>query len=98
LRKESDIMDREVVDGANYTANNLNQYTQVGATNYTYDGNGNLSNDGVFAYTYDYENRLITAVGHYAEVYRAGAYAAFSTRAVVVQTVRKVTAALKGGL
>ena len=45
-----------------YTANNLNQYSAVGAVNPTYDNNGNLTNDGTFKYTYDSENRLISAV------------------------------------
>jgi RHS repeat-associated protein len=44
-----------------YTANNLNQYTAVGAVTPTYDGNGNLTSDGTFSYGYDAENRLISA-------------------------------------
>ena len=45
----------------NYTANSLNQYTQVGGATYAYDSNGNLTSDGTFTYTYDYENRLTSA-------------------------------------
>lgn len=45
-----------------YSANNMNQYTNVGGTSYTYDANGNLTSDGTNSYTYDYENRLIQAV------------------------------------
>jgi RHS repeat-associated protein len=41
-----------------YTANPLNQYTQVGATPFTYDPNGNLTHDGVQTATYDAANRL----------------------------------------
>src|SRR3984957_15381897 len=46
-----------------YTANNLNQYTTVGAVSPSYDGNGNLTYDGTFTYGYDAENRLISASG-----------------------------------
>ncbi|MFH1440584.1 MAG: RHS repeat-associated core domain-containing protein [Candidatus Omnitrophota bacterium] len=46
---------------AAYSANNLNQYTQIGPSPLTYDSNGNLINDSVNSYTYDYENRLISA-------------------------------------
>lgn len=47
-----------------YTANNLNQYTQVGDTTYAFDLDGNLIRedlaDGSWtAYTYNDENRLI---------------------------------------
>ena len=46
-----------------YTANNMNQYTQVGDTTYTFDLDGNLVHedrvDGSWtAYTYNDENRL----------------------------------------
>ena len=41
-----------------YTANNLDQYSAVGAVTPTYDGNGNLTFDGTFTYGYDAENRL----------------------------------------
>ncbi len=41
-----------------YTANNLDQYTAVGAVSPTYDGNGNLTFDGTFTYGYDAESRL----------------------------------------
>lgn len=52
-----------VVTGSttSYTANSLNQYTQVGAATYTNDDNGNLVNDGTWTYTYNYENRLTQA-------------------------------------
>lgn len=46
---------------ATYSANNMNQYTDVGGTAYTYDANGNLTSDGTNSYIYDYENRLISA-------------------------------------
>jgi len=46
-----------------YTANNLDQYTAVGAVTPTYDGNGNLTFDGTFTYSYDAESRLISASG-----------------------------------
>jgi RHS repeat-associated protein len=46
-----------------YTANNLDQYTAIGAVNPTYDGNGNLTFDGTFTYGYDAESRLISASG-----------------------------------
>ncbi len=47
----------------NYTANQLNQYTQAGGVTYTYDADGNLISEtgpsGTTTYTYDIENRLI---------------------------------------
>lgn len=46
-----------------YAANNLNQYTTIGAVTPTYDGNGNLTFDGTFTYGYDAENRLVSASG-----------------------------------
>ncbi|MFO1114448.1 MAG: RHS repeat-associated core domain-containing protein [Beijerinckiaceae bacterium] len=45
----------------NYSVNNLDQYTAVGAITPTYDGNGSLTFDGVFTYGYDAESRLISA-------------------------------------
>ena len=51
-----------------YTANNLNQYTQVGRdapiappVAFSYDADGNMTNDGRFTYTFDAENRLVSA-------------------------------------
>lgn len=41
-----------------YTANNLSQYSLVGAVTPTYDGNGNLTYDGTLTYCYDAESRL----------------------------------------
>ena len=41
-----------------YSANELNQYTEVSSTDYQYDLNGNLTDDGNQLYEYDYENRL----------------------------------------
>ena len=46
-----------------YSANNLNQYTAVGAVTPSYDGNGDLTYDGTFSYGYDAENRLVSASG-----------------------------------
>jgi RHS repeat-associated protein len=46
-----------------YTANRLNQYTDIGGVTYSYDANGNLTSDGATTYTYDAENRLISASG-----------------------------------
>ncbi len=49
-----------------YTTNNLNQYTSVGAATYTYDTDGNLisktQGGNTWSYSYDSENRLIGAV------------------------------------
>ncbi len=42
-----------------YTANGLNQYTQVSGTNYCSDANGNLIWDGTYVYIYDAENRMV---------------------------------------
>jgi RHS repeat-associated protein len=42
-----------------YTANALNQYTQVAGVAFTYDANGNLTNDGKQTYRYDAQNRLL---------------------------------------
>ena len=56
---------RTVVNGetAEYTTNNMNQYTQVGDTTYEFDADGNLiretSPEGTTTYTYDDENRLV---------------------------------------
>ena len=41
-----------------YSANELNQYTEVSSTDYQYDLNGNLTDDGNQLYEYDFENRL----------------------------------------
>jgi len=54
-----------------YTANALNQYTQItngGLRTLSYDLDGNLTNDGVFAYTWDAENRLISASSNGTEI------------------------------
>lgn len=42
-----------------YTANALNQYTQVAGVAFTYDANGNLTSDGKQTYRYDAQNRLL---------------------------------------
>ncbi|MBX3629676.1 MAG: DUF4347 domain-containing protein [Nitrosomonas sp.] len=58
---------RVVEDGVEtlYTANALNQYTQVGGATFTYDDDGNMTSrtdsTGTTTYTYDLDNRL-TAV------------------------------------
>ena len=44
-----------------YTANQLNQYTAIGATNPTYDADGNLTSNGTWTYSWNGENRLRTA-------------------------------------
>ena len=44
-----------------YTANQLSQYTAIGATNPTYDADGNLTSNGTWTYTWNGENRLRTA-------------------------------------
>ena len=55
---------RVVEDGVEmlYTANALNQYTQVGDATFTYDADGNMTSradsDGTTTYTYDLDNRL----------------------------------------
>ncbi len=53
-----------VVSGTttNYTRNNLNQYSAVGAATYTYV-KGNLTNDGAKTYAYDLENQLLSITG-----------------------------------
>jgi len=56
------IYDPSIPLQAEYTSNNLNQYTSVAGVTYTYDGNGNLASDGTDTYAYDAENRLISAV------------------------------------
>ena len=53
------VGNRVTADGTSYVKNNLNQYSQVGATAFIYDAKGNLANDGPNGYTYDEENRLI---------------------------------------
>ena len=42
-----------------YTANALNQYTQVAGVAFAYDANGNLTNDGKQTYRYDAQNRML---------------------------------------
>jgi len=51
-----------------YSANGLNQYSNVGGASFGYDSNGNLTSDGSTntIYTYDSENRLLTASTHSA--------------------------------
>ena len=55
---------RVVEDGVEtlYTANALNQYTQVGDATFTYDADGNMTSrtdpSGTTTYTYDLDNRL----------------------------------------
>jgi len=44
-----------------YTANELNQYTQVGDFTPSYDGNGNLAAMGEWLYQYDALNRITSA-------------------------------------
>ncbi|QEG41240.1 CARDB domain-containing protein [Roseimaritima ulvae] len=55
-----------------YTANNLNQYVDVGGATYTYDADGNLIShtvDGVvWTYVYDSENRLVRTESDTGEV------------------------------
>lgn len=50
-----------------YVANNLNQYTTVGASNYSYDADGNLvaqsDASGTTTYSYNPENRLTSVDG-----------------------------------
>src|SRR5262249_15849778 len=43
-----------------YSANRLNEYTDVGGARLAYDRNGNLTSDGGSSYTYDAQNRLIS--------------------------------------
>jgi RHS repeat-associated protein len=45
-----------------YTANNINEYTNVGGVTYSYDPNGNLLSDGINTYTYDSLNNLTSIV------------------------------------
>ena len=45
-----------------YTANALNQYTEVADVNLTYDPAGNMTYDGSNSYYYDTDNRLIKVV------------------------------------
>lgn len=45
----------------NYSANGLNQYTNIGGVTTSHDANGNMTDDGVSTYAYDVENRLISA-------------------------------------
>lgn len=59
-----------------YTANNLNQYIQVGSTNYVFDADGNLiqeiTSQGTNTFTYNDENRLTAvhnALGDWQYVY-----------------------------
>lgn len=57
-----------------YTANNLNQYTNVNlggnAQSLTYDKNGNLTFDGKQTLAYDLENRLVSVDNEAKALYR----------------------------
>jgi RHS repeat-associated protein len=46
-----------------YTANGLNELTNVGGTTYSNDGRGNLTSDGSRTLAYDLENHLLSVVG-----------------------------------
>lgn len=45
----------------NYTANSLNQYTNIDTKTPSYDANGNWATYAAWTYTYDAQNRLINA-------------------------------------
>ena len=47
--------------GQSYTANALNQYTNVDGFAQTYDANGNLTGTSGAAYSFDAQNRLVSA-------------------------------------
>jgi RHS repeat-associated protein len=75
----------------NYSANNLNQYTAVGATTYTYDADGNLltsvNSSGTTTYSYNASQQLVSVAGpNGATTYT---YDALGNR--VSQTVNGVT-------
>ena len=53
--------DGAVNGSTSYTANGLNQYTQVQAATLGYDTNGNLTGDGTWTYAYNLDNRLKSA-------------------------------------
>ncbi len=72
------VGNRQNADGVSYTANSLNQYTNVDGTGLSYDLNGNLTFDGANTYTYDEENRLSSAVN--ADNATTYAYDAFNRR------------------
>ena len=62
----------------NYSANNMNQYTQVGDTTYQFDADGNLIQKiapaGMTTYTYNHENRLVAVSspeGNWTYIYDA---------------------------
>ncbi len=81
------VGNRQNADGVSYTANSLNQYTNVDGTGLSYDLNGNLIADGVNTYSYDEENRLSQATGAFGV---AGyQYDAFNRR--VSKTVGGIT-------
>jgi RHS repeat-associated protein len=44
-----------------FTANDVNEYTEVNSVSYSYNGNGCLTNDGTWAFDYDAENHLLSA-------------------------------------
>jgi RHS repeat-associated protein len=69
-----------------YSANNLNQYTNVGGASYAYDGNGNLlSGNGL--YLYDAQNRL-----NYAQVGSNIVQVAYDSKNRVVERIVNGTA------
>ncbi len=64
---DSDWLPRPPETSQTYTANTLNQYTNINGlfgTNLSYDGNGNLASDGTWNYQYDEESRLRRAQGN----------------------------------
>jgi RHS repeat-associated protein len=57
--------DYTIVNGTRteYTANNVNEYVDVGGAAYQYDEGGNLTFDGERTYTYDALGRLVRVAG-----------------------------------
>ena len=79
---------RTVINGVetDYTANSLNQYTQVGDTLYEYDDDGNLIRETTGGqgteYVYDVDNRLVMVSKPDGSVYEY-TYDAFGNRVAV---------------
>ena len=57
------------VDAVNWTANNMNRYTQAGALNFNYDVAGNMTSDGSTTFAFNPDNLMISAVAVDAKTY-----------------------------
>ena len=82
------VGNRTTANGANYTVNNLNQYTAIsGGTSLSYDKDGNLTKmtdaKGTTSYFYDTLNRLVAVTNTTAGIRWSCTYDVFGNRVSV---------------